>query len=81
MAIPTYIRKYLRMKPEVTQIFEDLEEFRNFVKMQIPSIKLDEAELYKNSSPVWQKFLRRRVNGQPANAPRHNPYYRGRKNT
>ena len=57
-AYPSYIKKYLRMKPEVTQIFADLEAFRNFVVMQYPQIKFDEAELYKNSSPTWQKYLR-----------------------
>lgn len=55
---PSYIKKYLRMKPEVKQIFADLEEFRSFVVMQYPLIKFDEAELYKNSSPTWQKFMR-----------------------
>lgn len=48
------------MKPEVKQIFDDLDEFRDFVRMQIPQVKFDEAELYKNSSPTWQKFLRSR---------------------
>ena len=58
VAIASYNKKYLRMKPEVKQIFDDLEEFRNFVRMQYPQIRFNEADLYKNSSPTWQKFLR-----------------------
>lgn len=57
-SVPSYIKKYLRMKPEVSQIFADLEDFRNFVVMQYPLIKFDEADLYKNSSPTWQKYMR-----------------------
>ena len=55
---PSYIKKYLRMKPEVNQIFADLEEFRQFVVMQYPMIKFDPADLNKNSSPTWQKYMR-----------------------
>ena len=57
-SVPSYIKKYLRMKPEVTTIFEDLEAFKDFVRMQYPAIKYDEADLYKNSSPTWQKYLK-----------------------
>lgn len=64
MAVAKYNLKYLKMKPEVKQIFDDLEEFRNFVRMQYPQIKFDEAELYKNSSGTWQKFLRARNRAQ-----------------
>ena len=62
MAVPSYINKYLRMKPEVKQIYEDLEEYHNWVRMQYPAVKFDEADLYKNASPTWQKFLRSRNN-------------------
>lgn len=55
---PPYIKKYLRMKPEVNQIFEELEAFRSFVVMQYPFIKFDPADLNKNSSPVWQRYMR-----------------------
>ena len=30
MAQPAWLKKYLRMKPEVAKIFEELEEYRNF---------------------------------------------------
>jgi hypothetical protein len=58
--VASYNVKYLRMKPEVNQIFNDLEEFRDFVRMQYPQIAFNEADLYRNSSPVWQKFIRRK---------------------
>ena len=60
MAVPSYINKYLRIKPEVKQIFDDLDEYRDWVRMQYPAVKFDEADLYKNSSPTWQKFIRSR---------------------
>lgn len=60
VTVATYNKKYLRMKPEVKQIFDDLEEFRNFVRMQYPQVQFNEVDLYKNSSPIWQKFLRAR---------------------
>ena len=30
MAQPSWLKKYLRMKPEVSRIFADLEEYRQF---------------------------------------------------
>ena len=52
MALASYNKKYLRMKPEVKQIFDDLEEFKNFVRMQLPAVPFNEADLYRNSSPI-----------------------------
>lgn len=58
VAVASYNKKYLRMKPEVKSIFDDLAEFETFVKLQFPQIAFNPADLYKNSSPTWQKFLR-----------------------
>ena len=55
-SVPNYIKRTLRMTPTVKQIYEDLEAFHNWVRMQDPLIKFDEADLYKNSSPTWQKY-------------------------
>jgi len=60
MAIASYNKKYLRMKPEVNQIFADLDEYLNFCRMQYPAVKFDEADLYRNASTTWQKFVRTR---------------------
>ena len=66
VAVANYNKKYLRMKPEVTQIYNDLDEFRDWVRMQYPQIRFDESDLYKNTSPIWQKFLKSK------NRPVHN---------
>jgi hypothetical protein len=49
------------MTPVVTKIFEDLEEYRDFVRLQYPQIPLNEADLYNYRSPHWQKFERQRA--------------------
>jgi hypothetical protein len=59
-SVPSYVKKYLRMKPEVTQILDDLEAYKDFIRMQIPQVPFNEADLYKNSSPLWQKFVKQR---------------------
>jgi hypothetical protein len=77
ITVASYNKKYLRMKPEVSQIFADLEEFKDYVRMQYPQVAFNEADLYKNSSPIWQKFLRSK-NRAPHNngGPRHNPAHK-----
>jgi hypothetical protein len=66
VTVEKYNVKYLRMKPEVTQIYNDLEEYRDWVRLQYPQVAFNEADLYKNSSPLWQKFLKSK------NRPVHN---------
>lgn len=61
--VASYNKKYLRMKPEVRQIFEDLENFYDFVRMQYPAVNFDQSELYKNTSLTWQKYCRSRNRG------------------
>jgi len=56
--VASYNVKYLRMKPEVKTIFDDLEEFETYVKLQYPQVAFNPADLNKNSSPTWQKYLR-----------------------
>ena len=74
MAQPSYIQKHLTMKPEVTKIFDDLESFHNFCRMEM--LPFNEADLYNRESKVWNSFYhttrKARGNGQSAN--------RGRKN-
>jgi hypothetical protein len=60
VTVANYNKKYLRLKPEVNQIFEDLEEFHNYVRMQYPQVAFNEADLYRNASPIWQKFIKSR---------------------
>jgi len=58
ISVAPYNKKYLRMKPEVKTIFDDLAAFETYVKLQYPQVAFNEADLYKNSSPIWQKYLR-----------------------
>lgn len=67
VSVPSYVKKYLKMTPVVTQIYEDLEAFHDWVRLQDPPIRFNEADLYKNSSPVWQKYqkqLKRKAQGR-----------------
>lgn len=52
MAQPKYIEKYLRIKPEVDRIFDDLEGYKNFCRFNM--LKFDERDLYK--SEQYRKF-------------------------
>lgn len=58
ITVPAYCKKYLRMSPVVSQIFDDLEAYKDWVRMQYPSVKFDEADLYNAKSPLWQKYTR-----------------------
>lgn len=49
MAQPVWIKKYLRMKPEVTRILEDLDEYKDFCCRQ--GYVFDEADLYNDRTP------------------------------
>ena len=62
---PSFVKKYLRMTPTVKQIYEDLEEYHNFCRMQYPAVPFNEADLYRNSSPIWQKFNKTRNRVKP----------------
>lgn len=48
-------KKYLRMKPEVNSIFDDLEEYLEFCKTQ--GYVYDEAHLYNEKTP-WGEMQR-----------------------
>jgi hypothetical protein len=51
-----WLEKYLTMKPEVTKIFDDLEQYRDYCKFNF--VKFDERDLYK--SDAYRKFDRQR---------------------
>ena len=52
MSQPKYIEKYLKMKPEVSKIFEDLEEYKDYCRFNM--LKFDERDLYR--SEQYRKF-------------------------
>jgi hypothetical protein len=52
MAQSKYIEKYLRIKPEVDKIFDDLEGYKNYCRDNM--LKFDERDLYKTDQ--YRKF-------------------------
>ena len=46
--------KYLDSRPDVEQIFNDLEELHDFCRMEM--LPFNEADLYNRHSRVWKKF-------------------------
>jgi len=92
MAKPEWLNKYLRMKPEVETIFEDLEEFREFC-VDFGHV-YDERNLYNFHAHAYQDFarhkegkhVRNRWNGSPDGERKHfkprdtNGGYRGNNN-
>ncbi len=74
---PVWLKKYLRMTPEVSKIYNDLDAWMNYCRFRM--IKFDEADLYK--SPEYREWQERRKkrqqwqqrNGQPAGYQGRNP--------
>lgn len=66
---PVWLKKYLRMSPEVTKIYNDLDAWLNYCRFRM--IKFDEADLYKSVEyREWQERRKKRQqwqqrNGQP----------------
>jgi hypothetical protein len=55
MALQNWVKKYLRTKPEVSKIFDDLEEYKTFCVDQ--GYTFNEADLYNERSP-YGDFVR-----------------------
>jgi hypothetical protein len=81
MANPAWLNKYLAMKPEVSKIFDDLEAYETFCKLELREI--NPAHLYDKGNENYRAFLnsqrpRRPWNGERkpylGNKPRHNNY-------
>lgn len=74
---PVWLKKYLRMSPEVTKIYNDLDAWLNYCRFRM--IKFDEADLYRSPEyKEWQERRKKRQqwqqrNGQPGG-------YQGRRN-
>jgi len=60
-----WLKKYLRIKPEVHRIYEDLEQYHDYCRINL--LNFNEADLYK--SEQYRKFDRQRQwkirNGHP----------------
>lgn len=58
-----WLDKYLRMKPEVKTIFEDLENYRKFcVDYGYP---FDEAHLYNERTPGYSEYVKMTKGREP----------------
>jgi hypothetical protein len=59
MAQPKFIEKHLRMKPEVSKIFDDIENYKEYCRDNM--LKFDERDLYKSEQyKKFEKELRNR---------------------
>ena len=69
---------YFGNRPEVVQIFEDLEELLDFCRFEL--LPYDPTVLYNRNSRLWRAFskYRREKLGLPPE-PEYHPVYRRRK--
>ena len=73
MAVPGYIQKTLQMKPEVSKIFDDLDEWLDHCRFNL--LDFNPADLHR--SQAYKDFARRkhgnfRYQGRNGNAKFHN---------
>ena len=76
MATPNWVNKYLRMTPEVRQIFNDLDAWCNYCRFRM--IKYDPADLYR--SPEYKEWMERRKKRQQWQARNGHVSYNNRNN-
>jgi len=73
---PVWLKKYLRMSPEVRQIFNDLDAWLNYCRFRM--IKFDPADLYRSVEyKEWQERRKKRQQWQARNGIVRNNNYRG----
>jgi len=51
-----WLNKYLRMKPEVSDLFEDLDNYREFCRNY--GYVFDESHLYNERNPAYNEFIK-----------------------
>ena len=62
MAKPEWLNKYLRLRPEVRDLFDELEEYLTFCKRQ--GYVYDENHLYNEKTP-WGEMQRVKAGKHP----------------
>ena len=73
---PIWLKKYLRMSPEVSKIYNDLDAWLNYCRFRM--IKFDEADLYKSAEyREWQERRKKRQQWQQRNG--QSSGYQGRR--
>lgn len=64
--------KYFENRPDIVKIFDDLEAFHNFCRIEM--LPFNEADLYNKHSRIWQSY-EKGTNPRPwKNKPRNNNY-------
>jgi len=58
VSVASYNKKYLRMKPEVDNIFNTLDDYLDFVRLQYPQVEYNPADIGRNESVTWQRFVK-----------------------
>lgn len=67
MALPSYIQKTLFMKPEVTQIFQDLEAWHDHCRFNL--LPFTPSDLYKSKDyKAWARENARNSRHKKANS-------------
>lgn len=69
-------KSYLKSRPDVRRVFEDLEAYHNFCRFNLR--KFDPAELYRRDSHNYRAFVASLKNNPDVETPRFG-YRRGRK--
>ena len=73
---PIWLKKYLRITPEVTKIYNDLDAWLNYCRFRM--IKYDPADLYRSPEyREWQERRKKRQQWQARNGIVRNNYNRG----
>jgi hypothetical protein len=77
MAQPKWLKKYLTLKPEVAQIFKDLDAWLNYCRFNL--IKYDPADLYRSPAyKEWQEKRRKREQRRNRDGDSRNQRYTNR---
>ena len=58
VSVASYNKKYLRMKPEVENIFNTLDDYLDFVRLQYRQVEYNPADIGRNESITWQRFMK-----------------------
>lgn len=56
MAQPAWLKKYLTMKPEVVKIFETIEAYHHYCRMEM--VHFNPADVNNNRIPNWKNFVK-----------------------
>jgi len=65
MSNPVWLKKYLTMKPEVSKVFNDLEDYLNFCRFEL--LPFNQGDLYNNKNSNWKKYVKEVSNKKKRN--------------